>query len=144
MFKNNLKIAFRNILKNKVFSLINIIGLSIGLSAAFVIGAIIYYDMTFDKFHSDSEHIYRITTAFSSPEGNFYNSGVTVPLAVALSDLNMQELETVAPFFTTYPLRVENKKLDLTFKTLSLLSMLMMTISGPWTILGWPALRKRH
>ncbi len=117
MFKNNLKIAFRNILKNKVFSLINIIGLSIGLSAAFVIGAIIYYDMTFDKFHSDSERIYRVTTAFSSPEGNFYNSGVTVPLAEALSDLNMQELETVAPFFTTYPLHVENKKLDLTFKT---------------------------
>ncbi|WP_027076945.1 ABC transporter permease [Maribacter antarcticus] len=116
MFKNNLKIALRNILKNKVFSLINIIGLSIGLSAAFVIGAIIYYDMTFDKFHSDSKRIYRITTAFLSPEGDFYNAGVTVPLAGALSDLNMPELETVAPFFTAYPLRVENKKLDFSFK----------------------------
>jgi len=116
MFRNDLKIAFRNIFKNKVFSLINIIGLSIGLSAAFVIGAIIYYDMTFDKFHPDSDRIYRITTEFRNPEGEFYNAGVTVPLAQALSDLNMPELETVAPFFTAYPLRVENKTSDLSYK----------------------------
>ncbi len=96
--------------------MINIIGLSIGLSAAFVIGAIIYYDMTFDKFHADGDRIYRITTEFSNPEGNFYNSGVTVPLAGALSDLNMPELEAVSAFLTTYPLHVENRKLDLSFK----------------------------
>lgn len=116
MFRNHLKIAFRNILKNKVFSAINIVGLSIGLSAAFVIGAIIYYDTTFDTFHPDGDRIYRVTTAFTNPEGNFYNSGVAVPLAQALVDLNMAELETVAPFLTTYPLHVENKKLDLIFK----------------------------
>ena len=51
MIRNYLKIAFRNIWKNKVFSLINIVGLSIGLSASFVIGIIIYNDLTFDKFH---------------------------------------------------------------------------------------------
>ncbi len=116
MFRNHLKIAFRSILKNKVFSAINIIGLSIGLSAAFVIGAIVYYDTTFDNFHPDGDRIYRITTAFTNPEGNFYNSGVAVPLARALVDLNMSELETVAPFLTTYPLHVENQKLDLSFK----------------------------
>ena len=116
MFRNHLKIAFRSILKNKVFSAINIIGLSIGLSAAFVIGAIVYYDTTFDTFHPDGDRIYRITTAFTNSEGNFYNSGVAVPLAQALVDLNMPELETVAPFLTTYPLHVENQKLDLSFK----------------------------
>lgn len=116
MLKSHLKIALRSILKNKIFSLINIIGLSIGLSTAFVIGAIIYYDLTFDKFHKDGDRIYRITTEFTNPEGNFYNAGVTVPLAGALRDLNMPELETVAPFFTTYPLLVENRSLDLTFK----------------------------
>lgn len=116
MFKNHLKIAFRNISKNKVFSFINIIGLSIGLSAAFVIGAIIYYDMTFDKFHKDGDRIYRVTTEFTNPGGDFYNSGVTVPLAQELTDLTMPELETVAPFLTAYPLHVENQKLDLLFK----------------------------
>ena len=50
MIKNYLKIAWRNITKNKVFSLINIIGLTIGLSASFVIGLIIYYDTAYDTF----------------------------------------------------------------------------------------------
>ncbi|APQ16979.1 ABC transporter permease [Maribacter hydrothermalis] len=116
MLRNYLKIAFRNIVKNKMFSLINILGLSIGLSAAFVIGAMVFYDLTFDKFHPDGDRIYRVTTSFKSPEGDFYNAGVTVPLAQALKDLNMQELETVAPFFTTYPLHVENQETGVRFK----------------------------
>jgi ABC-type antimicrobial peptide transport system permease subunit len=117
MFSNYLKIAFRNIWKNKVFSLINILGLSIGLSAAFVIGAMVFYDLTFDKFHPDGDRIYRVTTSFKSPDGDFYNAGVTVPLAQALRDLNMGELETVAPFFTAYPLYVEIEETGSRFKS---------------------------
>ncbi|WP_419212791.1 ABC transporter permease [Maribacter sp. X9] len=117
MFRNYLKIAFRNIWKNKVFSLINILGLSIGLSASFVIGAMVFYDLTFDKFHPDGDRIYRVTTSFTSPDGDFYNSGVTVPLAEALQDLKMEELETVAPFFLTYPLYVENQETGNRFKS---------------------------
>ena len=116
MLRNYLKIAFRNVWKNKVFSLINILGLSIGLSAAFVIGAMVFYDLSFDKFHPDGDRIYRVTTAFKSPDGDFYNAGVTVPLAQALVDLNMEELETVAPFFTTYPLHVGNQETGDRFK----------------------------
>ncbi len=117
MLKNYLKIAFRNIWKNKVFSLINILGLSIGLSAAFVIGAMVFYDLTFDKFHPDGDRIYRVTTSFKSPDGDFYNAGVTVPLAQALEDLKMEELETVAPFFTAYPLYVDNQESGDRFKS---------------------------
>lgn len=116
MFKNYLKIAFRNVWKNKVFSLIHILGLSIGLSAAFVIGAMVFYDLTFDKFHPDADRIYRVTTSFKSPDGEFFNAGVTVPLAEELRNLNMQELETVAPFFTAYPLHVENQETGNRFK----------------------------
>ena len=116
MLHNYIKIAFRNVWKNKVFSLINILGLSIGLSAAFVIGAMVFYDLSFDKFHPDGDRIYRVTTAFKSPDGDFYNAGVTVPLAQALVDLKMEELETVAPFFTTYPLHVQNQETGDRFK----------------------------
>ena len=51
-------------MKNKVFSLINIIGLTIGLSASFVIGLMVYYDYTFDDFHKDGDRIYRVVTDF--------------------------------------------------------------------------------
>ena len=116
MLKNYLKIAFRNIWKNKVFSLIHILGLSIGLSAAFVIGAMVYYDLSFDTFHPDADRIYRVTTSFKSPGGEFYNAGVTVPLAQELRDMEIQGLETVSPFFTTYPLYVDNLETKQRFK----------------------------
>lgn len=58
MLRNYLKIAFRNVWKNKVFSIINILGLSIGLSAAFVIGAMVFYDLTFDNFQLTRKAIY--------------------------------------------------------------------------------------
>ena len=116
MLRNYLKIAFRNIWKNKTFSLINILGLSIGLSASFVIGAMVFYDLTFDKFHKDGDRIYRVTTSFEGTSGVFHNAGVTVPLAQELKNLKMDDIETVAPFFTAYPLHVENQQTGNKFK----------------------------
>jgi ABC-type antimicrobial peptide transport system permease subunit len=114
MFKNLLKTAFRNLWKNKVFSLINIVGLSIGLSASFVIGAIIYFDLTFDKFHSEGDRIYRVTSEFTSPEGSFYNSGVCAPLADVL-ETSATGIATVSQFFTDSPYRVENRETEKVF-----------------------------
>ncbi|MEE9362025.1 MAG: FtsX-like permease family protein [Cellulophaga sp.] len=117
MIRNYFKIAFRNLWNNKVFSLINIIGLSIGFSASFVIGILVYYDLTFDKFHPDSDRIYRVTTNFSSPEGAFYNRGVPIPLGKALKE-SMPDIELVSAFFDAYPFKIENKEAGLTFKNL--------------------------
>ncbi len=114
MLKNLFKTAFRNIWKNKVFSLINIIGLSIGLSTAFVIGAMIYYDLTFDKFHLEGDRIYRVTSEFTTPEGSFFNAGVCVPMAEALKT-EAPNVEILSQFFTDAPYRVENQETDKVF-----------------------------
>jgi putative ABC transport system permease protein len=115
MFKNHLKIALRNILKNKVFSAINIIGLAIGFSASFVIGVLIYYDLTFDKFHLEDELIYRITTDFKTPEGEFHNRGVAIPLGKTLKE-GMVGIKLTSTFFVTYIRKIENKNADYVFK----------------------------
>ncbi|MBJ7881844.1 ABC transporter permease [Gelidibacter salicanalis] len=107
MIKNYFKIAWRNISKNKLFSLINVISLAIGLSASFVIGLMVYYDFTFDSFHKDSDLIYRITTVYSSPEGENYNYGVTVPLIAEVKE-NISGLQLSTAFFTSEPSRVMN------------------------------------
>ncbi len=101
-------------MKHKVFSLINIIGLTIGLSASFVIGLMIYYDATFDDFHEDSDRIYRVVTDFNSPEGEYYNSGVTLALKDAITDNS--NFETVSEFYVNRPSKVENKTDSLEFK----------------------------
>lgn len=115
MLLNNLKIAWRSILKNKLFSLINVIGLSIGLCSALVIGAIIYFDFSFDTFHKDKDKIYRVTTLFESEGNEFSNRGVAVPLMQTFKE-GIPGVEVTAPFMNTSFSRVENKKQDLLFK----------------------------
>lgn len=76
MFKNYLLTALRSFRKNKLTTLINVFGLSIGISAAVIIGFIIQYDFSFDKYEPDANRIYRIVT-----QGDGWNNaGVPVPL----------------------------------------------------------------
>ena len=99
MFKNYFKTAFRNLLKNKIFSLINISGLSIGISSALVIYLIVSYDFKFDKFEKDQDRIYRIVSNFVFSGEAYHNSGVTYPMAKALKN-EATGIEIVAPFST--------------------------------------------
>lgn len=60
MLKNYLKIAARNLLKNKLYSGINIFGLSIGLTCCLAIGLYIYDEISYDRFHPGGANIYRV------------------------------------------------------------------------------------
>jgi len=84
MLKNYFKISLRNIWKNKVFSAINIIGLSIGISAALVIFLIVQYDFSFDKFEKDGDRIYRVVTNLKFAGEPFLTPGVPSPLPIAV------------------------------------------------------------
>ncbi|MDN3583338.1 ABC transporter permease [Mucilaginibacter flavus] len=100
MIKNYFKIAFRNFGRHKLFTMINIVGLSIGISAALVIYVIVNYDFSFDKNHRDSEKIYRVVTEYSFSGNVGYNGGVTGPLAAAVK-AEVTGVKDVVPFFTT-------------------------------------------
>ena len=99
MLKNHFIVALRNFWRNKTFSLINIFGLSIGISAALVIYLIVQYDFSFDKFHKDGDRIYRIVSDFNFAGEEMHNSGVTVPMANALRK-EATGIELVVPFRT--------------------------------------------
>lgn len=60
MLKNYLTIAWRNIRKNKVFSLINILGLSIGLASCLLITQYVIHEMSYDNYHSKKDRIFRM------------------------------------------------------------------------------------
>jgi len=60
MFKNYLKIAIRNINRNKITSFLNIFGLSIGISACVIIMLYLQDEVSFDLFHKDPDNIYRV------------------------------------------------------------------------------------
>ncbi|MCP4725488.1 MAG: ABC transporter permease, partial [bacterium] len=60
MFNNYLKITFRNLGRNKVFSLINIFGLAVGLACCILIMSYINFELSYDKFHENADDIYRV------------------------------------------------------------------------------------
>jgi putative ABC transport system permease protein len=60
MLRNYFKSAWRNILRDKTFSLINIFGLAVGLAACLLIGLYLKHEMSYDTFHKNSDRIYRL------------------------------------------------------------------------------------
>lgn len=60
MFKNYFKTILRSLRKNKTFSLINILGLSVGLAASVFILEYSFFQLSFDKYHSKSDQLYRV------------------------------------------------------------------------------------
>ena len=98
MIKSYFKIALRGFRRHKLFTLINVVGLSIGISAALVIYLIVHFDFTFDKFHKDSASIYRVTTDYSFAGEVGHNSGVTMALPGAVRT-EATGVDIVAPFY---------------------------------------------
>ena len=76
MIKNYFKTAWRNISRHKVFTVINVLGLALGICACIVIYLVTSYDLSFDKFHPDKERIYRIVGELQRSDGtkDFSNS----------------------------------------------------------------------
>ncbi len=70
MIKNYFKTAWRNLLRGKVFSVINITGLAIGLTAFLLLALYIRDELSYDRFHEKADRIYRISREFLSEDGS--------------------------------------------------------------------------
>ncbi|HLX92938.1 MAG TPA: ABC transporter permease [Puia sp.] len=70
MLKNYIKIAFRNLLRYKVISSINLFGLMVGLTCCLLILAYILNELSYDRFNKNANRIYRVTRTFNNQDGN--------------------------------------------------------------------------
>ncbi|HVW61588.1 MAG TPA: ABC transporter permease, partial [Puia sp.] len=117
MLRNYFKIAWRSLSRNKVYSAINVLGLSLGISACLVIFLITHYELDFDKFHPQRERIYRVVADNQSPEGEHRSVGFTTdPMAMTVRS-EITGLQAVTGFYS-YPTNVSipnNGKVDLKF-----------------------------
>jgi putative ABC transport system permease protein len=98
MFRNYLIIAWRNILKNKLFSLINILGLALGMAACLLILQYVVLETSYDTFHTEGDHIYRVVV--QSPEDETYVATAGAPLGLVLKG-QFPEIAKVARFLYT-------------------------------------------
>jgi len=84
MFRNYLTVAFRNLQRNKILSIINVLGLAIGISASLVIFLMARYDYSFDRFVPDSKRVYRIVSDYSFQGSDGHSRGTQAPLIDAV------------------------------------------------------------
>ncbi|MEP1780189.1 ABC transporter permease, partial [Reichenbachiella sp.] len=84
MLKNFINVAFRNLGKHKFYSILNILGLSIGLSCFMMISLFVLDELSFDKFHKDSSKIYRMDFQAKLNGSDFNSCKVGAPAAQAI------------------------------------------------------------
>lgn len=99
MFKNYFIVALRNFWRNKVFSVINVLGLSIGISAALVIFLIVYFELGYDRFEKDGDRIYRVVMDMKFDGNPGHSAALPAPLGTAVQN-ELTGIEKTMPTFT--------------------------------------------
>jgi len=84
MFKNYLKTALRNLMRNKFYSMINIVGLAIGITACILIMLYVKSEVSYDKFHEKVDRIYRVNLYAVLSDDNINQPVTNPPLANAM------------------------------------------------------------
>ncbi|MBD2751590.1 ABC transporter permease [Spirosoma validum] len=79
MLRNYLKIAFRNLWRNKAFSAINIVGLALGLAACFFVFQYVYFEVSYDRFNTNAPNIYRVPISYSGSMSNVPTTAANHP-----------------------------------------------------------------
>jgi putative ABC transport system permease protein len=81
MLKNYLKTALRNIEKHKVYTLINVLGLTVGLAFFILIGLYVRSELSYDRFHENRDRIYRVEQVLAHESGTETTAGCPTPLS---------------------------------------------------------------
>ena len=84
MFKNYFKTAFKVFTRNKAFTAINVLGLSIGISASLIIFLIVQFEFGYDKVETDAPRIYRVVMDFKFNGNDGHSAAVMAPLGAAI------------------------------------------------------------
>jgi putative ABC transport system permease protein len=86
MFKNYFKIALRNLWKNRTFTALNVVGLTVAFGVALLLGMFAVFQLSFDRFHDHGDTIYKVYSEDSGPYGIEANTSKSEPFAAALRD----------------------------------------------------------
>ncbi|WP_247233093.1 ABC transporter permease [Telluribacter sp. SYSU D00476] len=102
MIKNYFKIAFRNLSRHRGFTVLNVLGLSVGVAASLLLFMVVRYELSFDKFHTDHDRIYRVVRKQVYPSGQEdLSPGNPLPVVAALK-ADIPQFEKVVPVFGTF------------------------------------------
>src|SRR5690349_19051455 len=114
MLSNYIKIAVRQLMKNKIFSFINIFGLSVGVACCVLLTIFIQDEFAYEKHFADHERVYRMYTTFLKDGNSESFPRTSPPIATALGDL-LPEVEVASrsvapPDVTQHLVRYKDKQ----------------------------------
>jgi putative ABC transport system permease protein len=95
MFRNYLKVALRNLKRNPGFSLINILGLSLGLAISMLVFVFVVNELTYDRYHEKADQIYRIDTRLKAMDMDLQVATTCLPIGPYLKENYPKVLEQV-------------------------------------------------
>src|SRR5690349_21912987 len=99
MLRNYILIAIRNIRRNKVYALLNVLGLTVGIAACLLLFVVVRFNQSFDDFHANRENIYRIGSEFHNDGTVDYSAGSSFPTAKAIR-LDFPQVKKVAAIYS--------------------------------------------
>jgi putative ABC transport system permease protein len=118
MFKNYLKIAWRNLWKHKTFAVIVVFGMSIAFAATLLLSLTAYHELSFDQFHTNKDHLYQFYFEDHRPQGVENNSSMPVPLGPAIK-AEYIDVKYVSRYGSSANdlVRYHNKEVDMNIRT---------------------------
>ncbi|MES2111719.1 MAG: ABC transporter permease [Bacteroidota bacterium] len=99
MFKTYIKLAYRNLLKEKAYSVINVLGLTIGLASSILILLWVQNELSYDKFHKNAGQIYRVVSNFEDSKTAANSAGMPAGLKVEMP--GVKNIVRIRPANTT-------------------------------------------
>ena len=113
MLRNYFKIAFRNLWKNKVYALINIVGLSVAFGSAMLLFLTARFELSFDDFQANKEHLYKVFFKLNLADGTRMGTSMPAPLTPALKADFKSEIKHISRIMDSGVQVVQgNKTLD--------------------------------
>lgn len=98
MLTNYLKVALRSLRKQKVYSLVNVFGLAVGMASCVLILMLVWHEWSFDRFHDNADSIYRTYLEYKNPDGELnYQAMMTPTFTESLSE-SFPVIREASPF----------------------------------------------
>lgn len=113
MIRNYLLIALRNFQRQKLFALLNMFGLALGIASAILIFLYVSDELQFDTMHSDADNTYRIGVKFTNPDGRVFDNTVSPGIFVKhLRDTRTEVIDAARIDYIGYPTSLHHKDTD--------------------------------
>src|SRR3989337_1983160 len=100
MIINNLRLTIRHLSRQKINTALHVTGLTLGMSVCLLIGLLLRYEWSFDRYHDKADRTYRVISTYSDANKTNYNFSTPLPLAEALrTDVSgLENISLAHPF----------------------------------------------